>query len=350
MNTLPPRLISLGLLAGLMLATGCGKTRHATTTAATPAAAEITPAAPTGIKLGFIVKQPEEPWFQLEWKFADQAAKELGFELVKIGASDGEKVLGAIDNLAAGGAKGFVICTPDVKLGPAIVAKAGGQNLKVFAVDDRFVGSDGKPMEDVHYLGISAKKIGVSVGEALYLEMQLRLWKPEDTGVCVVTFDELDTAKERTDGATAALKVAGFPPGRIFTAPQKTSDLSGSLDATSILLTQHPEVKHWLICGMNDSAVLGAVRATESRGLAADDVIGIGINGTDCIPEFVKARPTGFFASILLSAREHGYETAKMLFTWVKDGKEPLFDTRTTGVLINRSNFKQVLKEQGIRD
>ena len=25
-------------------------------------------------KIGFIVKQPEEPWFQDEWKFADVAA------------------------------------------------------------------------------------------------------------------------------------------------------------------------------------------------------------------------------------------------------------------------------------
>jgi hypothetical protein len=41
---------------------------------------------------GFIVKQPEEPWFQLEWKFANQAANEFGFELIKIGAPDGAKL------------------------------------------------------------------------------------------------------------------------------------------------------------------------------------------------------------------------------------------------------------------
>ena len=80
-----------------------------------------------------MVKQPEEPWFQLEWKFADQAAKQYGFELMKIGAPDGEKVLAAIDNLAASGAKGFVICTPDVRLGPSIVAQAKRQNLKLIS-------------------------------------------------------------------------------------------------------------------------------------------------------------------------------------------------------------------------
>ncbi|MEO7597867.1 MAG: substrate-binding domain-containing protein, partial [Opitutus sp.] len=98
---------------------------------------------PKAVKIGFLVKQPEEPWFQLEWKFADQAAKDLGFTLVKIGATDGEKVLSAIDNLAAGGAQGVIICTPDTRLGPAILNKARASQLKLIAVDDQFIGADG---------------------------------------------------------------------------------------------------------------------------------------------------------------------------------------------------------------
>src|SRR5258708_6073644 len=31
------------------------------------------------IKIGFLVKMPEEPWFQNEWKFAQQAADKDGF-------------------------------------------------------------------------------------------------------------------------------------------------------------------------------------------------------------------------------------------------------------------------------
>src|SRR6516225_7496780 len=107
-------------------------------------------------KIGFIVKQPEEPWFQDEWKFADQAAKEKGFTLIKIGAVDGEKLMSAIDNLGAQGAQGFIVCTPDVKLGPGIVAKAAANNLKLMTVDDRLVGAGGKPLEDVPHMGISA--------------------------------------------------------------------------------------------------------------------------------------------------------------------------------------------------
>ena len=45
------------------------------------------------VKIGFLVKQPEEPWFQDEWKFAEIAAKEKGFTLVKIGATDGKSFI-----------------------------------------------------------------------------------------------------------------------------------------------------------------------------------------------------------------------------------------------------------------
>lgn len=61
------------------------------------------------------------------------------------------------------------------------------------------------------------------------------------------------------------------------------------------------EVKHWLIVGMNDSTVLGGVRATEGQGFKAADIIGIGINGVDAVSELSKAQATGFYGSLLPS-------------------------------------------------
>ena len=54
------------------------------------------------------------------------------------------------------------------------MARANSHNLKVIAVDDQFLGADGKPMTNVHYLGISARKIGEMVGQALFDEMKKR--------------------------------------------------------------------------------------------------------------------------------------------------------------------------------
>lgn len=305
------------------------------------------PAAPEKIRIGFLVKMPEEPWFQHEWRFARKAAEQYGFELETIGATDGEKVLSAIDTLAAKKAQGFVICTPDVRLGPAIMAKAKAHGMKVFSVDDQFKGADGQFM-DVPYMGISARDIGRKVGAALYEEFQKRGWPLEETAACAVTFEELDTAKERTDGAMEALTGAGFPKEKIFTVPEKTSDTEGSFNAANILLTQHPEVKRWLVFSMNDEGVMGAVRAMEGRGFNADTLIGIGIGGSTCRVEFEKPTPSGFFATCLISPLRHGFETTELLYKWIKDGVEPPKDTRTAGFIITRENYKQVMTEQGL--
>lgn len=332
----PTKFLVTGALAALLFVTpGCDKKAGG--------------GGPEKIKIGFLVKQPEEPWFQTEWKFAQKAADENGFDLIKIGTPDGEKVLAAVDNLAAQGAKGFVICTPDVRLGPAIAAKAQASDLKFVTVDDQFVGPDGKFMADVHHLGMSPHDIGHQAGELELAEMKRRGWTADDTAVCVSSFEELDTAKQRTDGAQQALVEGGFPKAKIYNAPNKTTDLPGSFDAVNVCLTQHPEVKHWLIVGMNDNAVLGGVRATEGRGFAAADVVGIGINGTDCHSEFEKPAATGFFGSLLLSPNKHGADTAMMVYHWVKDGTEPPKETYIkSATFINRDNWQDELKKQGM--
>ena len=128
----------------------------------------------------------------------------------------------------------------------------------------------------------------------------------------------------------------------------RTTDTEGAFNAANTLLTQHPEVKRWLIFSLNDEGVMGAVRAMEGRGFNADTVIGIGIGGSTCLTEFKKAAPTGFFATCLISPLRHGYETSEMLYKWIAEGVEPPKDTRTAGMIITRENWEQVMREQGL--
>ena len=301
------------------------------------------------VKIGFLVKQAEEPWFQTEWAFAEKAGKDQGFTVIKIAVPDGEKTLSAIDTLAANGAKGFVICPPDVSLGPAIMAKAKLNNLKVLAVDDRFVDAKGKPMEDVPYVGLDAYKIGQKQGEAMATEAKKRGWDWKETYAVINTFDELETGKKRTDGSVEGLKAAGLPVDHILFSAQKTLDVPGSMDATNSALVKLPGgAKNLIIGGMNDSTVLGGVRATESAGFAPANVIGIGINGTDAIGELKKAN-SGFFGSMLPSPHIEGYKTATMMFEWITEGKEPpLYTAMDEVTLITRDNFQEELTKIGL--
>jgi len=322
-----------------MLLSGCGKRSE---TPGDKVSAKET------VKIGFLVKQAEEPWFQVEWKFAAKAGADHGFEVIQLAVPDAEKTLTAIDNLAAAGAKGFVICTPDVKLGPAIVNKAKLNDLKVMTVDDQFIGPDGEIMDSVHHLGVAARDVGHVSGQSLWDEFEKRAWPIEETAAGIVTFEELDTARERTEGIIEKLVEQGFPSAQIHKTPQKTTDIPGSFDAMNILLTKHPSVKYWLVAGMNDSASLGAVRALEGIGFTAENSIGIGINGTDCIGELQKAKPTPFFGSILMEANVHGYNTAVAMHKWIVEGLEPPKAQFTGGVLITRENFEEELKNHGM--
>ncbi|MEF0940881.1 arabinose ABC transporter substrate-binding protein [Rhizobium sp. BR 362] len=317
--------------------------------AGTVAVIAATSAFAADVKIGFVVKQPEEPWFQDEWKFADIAAKEKGFTLVKIGAQDGEKVQAAIDNLGAQGVEGFIICTPDVKLGPGIVAKAAANQLKLMTVDDRLVGADGKPLEEVPHMGISATKIGETVGQAIVDEIKKRGWDMKNVGAIRVSYDALPTAVDRVEGAISVLKGAGFPAENIYDAPQAKTDTEAALNAATTVLNKHADVKYWVAFGLNDEAVLGAVRATESVGIPAANVIGVGIGGADsAINEFKKPQPTGFFGTVIISPKRHGYETAINMYDWIANAKEPPKLTLTSGSLALRDDYQTVRKDLGL--
>ncbi|MDF7723353.1 hypothetical protein PUR43_26325, partial [Enterobacter hormaechei subsp. xiangfangensis] len=217
------------------------------------------------------------------------------------------------------------------------------------AVDDQFVNAKGKPMDTVPLVMMAATKIGERQGQELYKEMQKRGWDVKETAVMAITADELDTARRRTTGSMDALKAAGFPEKQIYKVPTKSNDIPGAFDAANSMLVQHPEVKHWLVVGMNDNTVLGGVRATEGQGFKAPDVIGIGINGVDAVSELSKAQATGFYGSLLPSPDVHGYKSSEMLYNWVTKGAEPPKFTEVTDVvLITRDNFKEELAKKGL--
>ncbi|PXX98647.1 arabinose ABC transporter substrate-binding protein [Halomonas sp. LBP4] len=301
------------------------------------------------VKMGFIVKKPEQAWFINEQRAATELGEEMGFEVVRLAGEDGQQVLSAIDNLNSQGAQGFVICPPDVRLGPAIMNRANQYGMKVVTVDDRFVGSDGEPIEEVPHLGMSGYKIGQQVGEALAAEMEARGWDPQEVAALRITNYELPTAKERTDGATDALLEWGFPEDNILDAPQQNTDTSSAFSAASPVISKNGDFEHWIIYALNEESVLGGVRASEQYGLKAEDVIGVGINGSGAaFAEFSRENPTGFHGTVAVSSTMHGRQTAEDLYAWITEGEQPPANTETTGTLMVRDNWEAVRAELGL--
>lgn len=323
--------------------------RLCTALALTLLAAPLAVRAAEPVKVGFLVKQAEEPWFQDEWRYAEQAAKDKGFTLVKIGIPNGEKMMAAIDNLAAQKAVGFVICAPDVKLGVAVNRAARRHNLKVMSVDDQLVDGAGKPIADIPHMGISGYEIGKQAGLAMIAEMKARGWKLDEVGALRVAFDQLPTARDRTMGAIDALKAAGLPVANVVDAPQAKTDTESAFNAANIAFTKNARFKRWVAVGLNDEAALGAVRAAEGRGIKQDAMLAIGIGGSQtALNEFTKPTPTGFFGTVLISPKRHGYETAVAVYEWATQGKAPPPVTLTAGTLMTRQNQVELRKQMGL--
>jgi len=301
------------------------------------------------IKIGFLVKQAEEPWFQDEWRFAEAAAQDKGFTLVKIAVPSPEKTLAAIDNLAAQQAAGFVICAPDVKLGTAIQRAAARNHLKFMSVDDRLLDGRGQPIAAIPHMGISAYEIGKQVGQGLVDEIKARGWKMNEVGALRIAYDQLPTARERTQGAVDVLTAAGLAADHVIAAPQARTDTESAFNAANIAFTKNARFKHWVAFGLNDEAVLGAVRAGEGRGLGSGALVGIGIGGSKAaLSEFAKPAVTGFHGTVLISPKRHGYETAVLVYEWARSNTPPPALTLTSGALMTRGNQAEVRARMGL--
>lgn len=299
------------------------------------------------IRIGYVVKNPEEPWFQNEWRWAARAAHDYGFELLRIGAKDADQTLTALDTLAARNARGLVICAPDTRLGTAIALRSKVNDLLVMSVDDRLVGPTGQPISSIPHMGISSTEIGGLAAKEALAEAGRRGWPMDDIGVLRVTYDTLETTRQRTDGALQAFVKAGIPSANVTDAPVRTTDTEGGFSASGPALGRGTTFSRWLIVGVNDEGVVGGVRAAEGLGLSASSVIGVGIGGAGTAEsEFRKSSPTGFHASVFLSARRHGYQSALAVFRWASQGTPPPQLVLTTGQLMTRANFLSVLASE----
>jgi L-arabinose transport system substrate-binding protein len=307
----------------------------------------FTPQKPERVKIGFLVKMPEQAWFINESAAAVAAGREQDFDVVTIGTQDGEKLMTAIDNLASQGAQGFVVCPPDVRLGPAVADRAKMMGLKVVTVDDQFLGPGGNPLTEVPHLGMSGYKIGRQVGETIAAEMQRRGWNVSEVGAVQLTMNELPTGVQRVSGARDALLEAGSArPENVFAAAQRTSDTEGASTAAAAVFSQHPNIRKWVIFGLNEESVLGGVRASEQFGIEPEQVIGVGIGGSaTAVAEFSKSHATGFYATVAVSSSGHGRRSALNLVEWIRHGKKPPANTETFGTVMTRSNWRQVKTE-----
>ena len=99
--------------------------------------------------------------------------------------------------------------------------------------------------------------------------------------------------------------------------------------------------------------MLGAVRATENQGLASEDVIGVGIDGSRSCGLFGEGKPSGFRGSMYIDSAKEGATAVQLLFDSVKSGKPLPETTYVSADLITLDTFPKfkdkLCKKEGAR-
>ena len=117
------------------------------------------------IKIGYINKMGDHPWFVAEVAGAKKAAEEGGATFVSQDVQfDANLTVTTFDTMVGDGVKGIAIVVPDKALGPVIAQKAKAAGIPLVAVDDDIYYEDGS---QVPYVGLNAFNIGLRVGEEL---------------------------------------------------------------------------------------------------------------------------------------------------------------------------------------
>ena len=234
------------------------------------AIAASTAAKADDVKMGYINKMGEHPWFVSEVAGAKAEAGKLGVNLMTQDVQfDANLALTTFDTMVGDGVKAIAIVVPDKALGPVVAEKAQKAGIRLIAVDDDIYTSDKKM---VPYVGMNAETIGRQVGAELAKLYKAQGWdKFSDVRIGSIEDQKADTCMRRNRGAEAAFLEAApsFDKSNIVRIPYD-NHMESAVTAVTTTLTAHPEAKHWIFYSCNDDGVLGGVRATENQGLRSD--------------------------------------------------------------------------------
>lgn len=310
------------------------------TLTATAMIALVAPAAvfADDLKIGYINKMGDHPWFVAEVAGAAGAAEAAGAEFVSQDVQfNADLTITTLDTMIGDGVDGIAIVVPDRALGPVVAARAKEAGIPLIAVDDDITFEDGTP---VPYVGMNAHNIGLSVGRELARIHNAEGWADKEVRVVSIEDRKADTCMQRNKGAEEAFLegVPGFNPDNIIRVAYDNT-MVNSIDVMTTTLTANPTVTNFVFYSCNDDGVLGAARAMENSGYSADQGLGIGIDGSRACDAFGNGRASGFRGTMWLNSGNHGREAVELLLASIKDGAKLPLTTYTEPEFITMSNF-----------
>lgn len=313
--------------------------------AALPALAQEATDDGDGIKIGYINKMGDHPWFVEEVAGAAARAEELGAEFVSQDVQfDADLTITTLDTMIGDGVDGIAIVVPDRALGPVVAARAAEAGIPLIAVDDDIAFEDGTP---VPYVGINSYNIGRRVGEELAAIYEAEGMAEHEVRLVSIEDRKADTCMQRNRGAEEAFleAVPGFDPADILRVDYDNT-MVNAIDTVTTTLTANPDATHFVFYACNDDGVLGAARALENAGYGPEAGVGIGIDGSRACDAFGNGQASGYRGTMWLNSRNHGADAVAALVAAIEGGTPLPQATYSEPEFINAENFETTYRAQ----
>jgi L-arabinose transport system substrate-binding protein len=313
---------------------------------AAPATAAPTAAASGPLKLAWMTKNlASEPTFTLMANTAKDWATANGVNVTVQDLGDkGDAAITSIETVIGTGVQGMVVTVPDTAIGPTVIEKAKTANVKLLALFDLIKDSSGTAAP---FYGLDDLGFGKVAGDQLVTLYKASGWASNSSAVvraATITLDTIPACVDRVKGALDAFTagVPEFKADQVIAVPYK-GDADTATTAMAATITSHPEVTNWLVWSCNDNGVVGAIRALESAGVAADKAIGVGQGGDHACAEFGKATPTSFDGSTFADWPKATRDALDLVKASVTSGSALPAQTLISAGILNRDNYKTLL-------
>ncbi len=297
-------------------------------------------AAAEDIRIGYINKMGDHPWFVAEVEGARAAAEEAGASFtVQDVQFNADLAITALDTMIGDGVDGIAIVVPDRGIGPVVAARAAEAGIKLVAVDDDIYHQDGTK---IPFVGLDSYNIGQAVGVELARQFEASGWSADSVMLASIEDRKADTCMQRNKGAEDALLGAAtdLTEDQIVRIAYDNT-MVNAIDVMTTTLTANPQIQHWIFYSCNDDGVLGAARAMENSGYGADQGIGIGIDGSRACDAFGNGRESAFRGTMWFNAANHGKDAVNLLIDAIRNGTEMPENSFSQPELVNMGNFAE---------
>lgn len=271
------------------------------------------------VRIAYIQKQGDQQYFIDQADGAREAAEALGAEVTVINVGDdANEAISQLQTVIAQGYDAIAIVVPDQQIGPQVMQAAAEAGIPLVATDDAISDADGNPAP---FVGFNGRAMGEAVGgEAARLFAETD-WSPETTRFLSVSKQDLQTCEDRVNGAYDVFTAdSGVELERVVVG----SDASNvdSQDQTTAAITGNQGVENWVVVGCNDESATGAVTALQNAGVAADNIIGVGLGAYLMCKDWQAGVDSGNKAALFVSGVDVGKAAIEVLVDAVVNGVE----------------------------